>query len=54
MPKIGVIVGREWSWPPAFIEEVNQRGTDVTAEYAQLGGTRMEEPVAYAVLVDRI
>jgi hypothetical protein len=54
MPKIGVIVGREWSWPPAFIEEVNQRGTDVTAEYAQLGGTRMDEPVPYAVLVDRI
>ena len=21
MLKIGVIVGREWSWPPAFIEE---------------------------------
>jgi hypothetical protein len=20
MLKIGVIVGREWSWPPAFIE----------------------------------
>ena len=54
MPKIGVIVGREWSWPPAFIDEVNQRGGDVTAEYAQLGGTRMDEPVPYAVLIDRI
>ena len=47
MTKIGVIVGREWSFPPAFIEEVNQRQTDVTAEYAQLGGTRMDEPLAY-------
>lgn len=54
MPKIGVIVGREWSWPPAFIEEVNRRGGEVTAEYAKLGGTRMEESVPYAVLVDRI
>ena len=54
MPKIGVIVGREWSWPPAFIQEVNQRNTGVTAEYAQLGGTQMDEPVPYAVLVDRI
>jgi len=54
MPKIGVIVGREWSWPPAFIEEVNQRNTDVTAEFAQLGGTRMDDPLPYAVLVDRI
>jgi hypothetical protein len=54
MPKIGVIVGREWSWPPAFIEEVNRRNAGVTAEYATLGGTRMDEPCAYAVLVDRI
>jgi hypothetical protein len=54
MSKIGVIVGREWSWPPAFIEEVNRRGGDVTAEYAKLGGTRMDEPVPYAVLIDRI
>ena len=54
MLKIGVIVGREWSWPPAFIEEVNQRGEDVAAEYAKLGGTRMNEPCPYAVIVDRI
>jgi hypothetical protein len=54
MSKIGVIVGREWSWPPAFIEEVNRRASGVTAEYAQLGGTRMDEPVPYAVLIDRI
>jgi hypothetical protein len=54
MLKIGVIVGREWSWPPAFIEEVNRRNEGVTAEFAKLGGTRMDEPVPYAVLVDRI
>jgi hypothetical protein len=22
--RIGLFVGREWSWPPAFIEEVNK------------------------------
>lgn len=54
MKKIGVIVGREWSWPPAFIEEVNKRGAGVEAEYAKLGGTRMNEPCPYAVIVDRI
>jgi hypothetical protein len=54
MSKIGVIVGREWSWPPAFIDEVNRRDTGITAEYAKLGGSRMDEPVPYAVLVDRI
>ncbi|MBL8097053.1 MAG: hypothetical protein JNL73_22940 [Anaerolineales bacterium] len=54
MKKIGVIVGREWSWPPAFIDEVNKRGAGVEAEYAKLGGTRMNEPCPYAVIVDRI
>lgn len=54
MQKIGVIVGREWSWPPAFIEEVNKRNQGVVAEYAKLGGTRMDDPNPYAVLVDRI
>src|ERR671932_214984 len=54
MEKIGVIVGREWSWPPAFIEEVNKRDAGVTAEFVKLGGTRMDEPVPYAVIVDRI
>ena len=52
--KIGVIVGREWSFPPAFIEEVNSRNAGVVAEYAKLGGTQMNEPCEYAVLVDRI
>jgi hypothetical protein len=52
--KIGLIVGREWSFPPAFLEEVNGRDAGVVAEYARLGGTRMNEPCEYAVLVDRI
>lgn len=52
--KIGLIVGREWSFPPAFIEEVNRRDAGVVAEYAKLGGTQMNEPCEYAVLIDRI
>jgi hypothetical protein len=52
--KIGLIVGREWSWPPAFIEEVGRRDADVIAEYIQLGGTQMNEPNPYRVIVDRI
>jgi hypothetical protein len=54
MLKIGVIVGREWSFPPAFIEEVNERNAGVTAEFARLGGSQMGEPTGYAVIVDRI
>jgi hypothetical protein len=52
--KVGLLVGREWSFPPAFLHEVNGRGQDVIAEYAKLGGTRMDEPCPYAVLIDRI
>jgi hypothetical protein len=52
--KVGLLVGREWSFPPAFIEEVNRRQAGVTAEYAKLGGTQMDEPNPYAVIVDRI
>ena len=52
--KVGLLVGREWSFPPAFIEEVNRRGAGVTAEFVKLGGTQMDEPCPYAVIVDRI
>jgi hypothetical protein len=54
MLKVGLIVGREWSFPPKFLEEVNRRNAGVVAEYARLGGTRMDEPCPYAVLIDRI
>ena len=52
--KIGLIVGREWSFPPAFIEEVNRRDAGVFAEYVKLGGTQANEPCPYAVIIDRI
>ena len=52
--KVGLLVGREWSFPPAFIDEVARRDAGVTVEYVSLGGTRMDEPVEYAVIVDRI
>jgi hypothetical protein len=52
--KVGLIVGREWSFPPAFIEEVNRRDDGVVAEFVKLGGIHMDEPCPYAVIVDRI
>ena len=55
MPKrVGLVVGREWSWPPAFIEEVNKRDAGVVAEFAKLGGDHHDGPVPYDVLIDRI
>lgn len=52
--KVGLLVGREWSFPPAFIDEVNSRNDGVVAEYVKLGGNMMDEPCPYAVIIDRI
>lgn len=52
--KVGLLVGREWSFPPHFIDEVNRRDEGVTAEYVTLGAPRMDEPCEYAVIIDRI
>ena len=54
MLKVGLLVGREWSFPPALIEEVARRNEGVEVEYVSLGGTSMDAPVPYAVIVDRI
>ena len=52
--RVGLIVGREWSFPPAFIEEVARRNAGVVAEYARLGAPRMDDVPEYDVLIDRI
>jgi len=53
---VGLLCGREFSFPPAFIRAVNERGkkAGVTAEMVSLGGTKMGEPARYRVIVDRI
>ena len=53
-PKIGLLAGRETTFPQALIEEINQRKAGVTACYVKLGGVRMAEPCEYDVIVDRI
>ena len=52
--RIGVLRGRENSFPDAFIARVNETAPDVGAEYVQLGGTRLNEDVPYRVVVDRM
>src|SRR5271170_2061250 len=56
MVKVGLLCGREFSFPPAFIEQVNKLGQKlgVTAEFVKLGGTKMGETPEYRVIVDRI
>ena len=56
-PKIvGLLVGRENTFPQPFIDLVNRKGAaqGVTAEMAILGGARELEEPRYRVIVDRI
>jgi hypothetical protein len=54
--KVGLMCGREHSFPPAFIARVNEAGAPhgITAEMVKLGGTRMDAAADYRVIVDRI
>jgi hypothetical protein len=54
--KVGLLCGREYSFPPAFLARVNTLGREhgISAEFLKLTGTKMGEPSGYAVIVDRI
>jgi len=56
MKKVGLLCGREYAFPSAFLARVNEVGKKdgVAAEFAKLGGTKLNEPAAYNVIVDRI
>jgi hypothetical protein len=54
LKRIGLLFGREWSFPPAFLDEVNRRDQGVVAEYIRLGGVAVGAPRRYDVIVDRI
>ncbi|HEY7497265.1 MAG TPA: hypothetical protein VH740_02060, partial [Vicinamibacterales bacterium] len=53
---VGLLCGREYSFPPAFVQRVNELGAPhgIGAAMVKLGGTKMDEPAAYRVIVDRI
>jgi hypothetical protein len=54
--RVGLLVGRENTFPSRFLDAVEQRGREhgVSAELAVLGGAAELEEPAYSVLVDRI
>jgi hypothetical protein len=52
--RVGLIVGREWSFPPKFIEEVNNRDEGVVADFPTLGAERFDQRPTYDLLIDRI
>lgn len=54
MKRVGLLVGREQSFPDALIAEVARRDAGVVAEYARFDLTEVSAPLPYDVLVDRI
>lgn len=52
--KIGLLVGRERSFPDALIAEVARRDAGAEASYAVIDATLIDRPPPYDVLVDRI
>ncbi len=55
MKKVGILVGREKTFPAALIRNINERGGGSTiAEFITLGGIRHDAPPAYDLVIDRI
>ena len=55
MKKIGVLFGKERSFPEAFIERVNSKNIDgIIAEPVRIDKVMQGEPSGYAVIFDRI
>ncbi len=55
MKKIGILFGKENSFPPAFVERVNSKGVKgVEAEFVKVEELIQGKPSGYAVIIDRI
>jgi hypothetical protein len=53
--RVGILVGREKTFPQAVIERINEQGEgEVTAEFVKLGGVRLDEGRRYDIIIDRI
>src|SRR3954464_12729980 len=55
MKKVGILVGREQSFPDALIRSINERGeSEVVAEFIELGGIHHDSVPQFDLIVDRI
>jgi hypothetical protein len=53
--KVGILVGREQSFPEALIQSINERGEGNTvAEFIKVGGVRLDYTRQYDLIIDRI
>ncbi|MFL6375697.1 MAG: RimK family alpha-L-glutamate ligase [Pyrinomonadaceae bacterium] len=55
MKKVGILAGREVTFPESIIKSINERGEGrVEAEMITVGGIRLDEPKKWDVIIDRI
>ena len=55
MKRVGILVGREKTFPDAIIKNLNERSNgEVAAEFIKLGGVRHDAPPRYDLVIDRI
>jgi hypothetical protein len=55
MKRVGILAGREKTFPDALAKNINERGKgEVTADFIKLGGIRHDAPPRYDVVIDRI
>src|SRR5215203_1905589 len=55
MKKVGILVGREHTFPESIIRSINEKGNgEVVAEMVTVGGIRLDEPKKYDIIIDRI
>jgi len=55
MKRVGILAGREQTFPESIIASINEKGRGkVTAEMVKVGGIRMDQNRSYDLIVDRI
>jgi hypothetical protein len=55
MKKIGILFGKERTFPKAFVERINsKRVKGITAEFVKVDELMMNKPSGYTVIIDRI
>ena len=55
MKRVGILVGREQTFPESIINSINEKGGGkVVAEMVNIGGITLDETRRYDVIIDRI
>ncbi len=55
MKRVGILTGREVTFPESIIRSINEKGGgEVVAEMVKVGGIRLDEAKKYDVVIDRI